>query len=172
NDTILVLRELDLDISIFGVFSAFGAAGGLLGTWVSIRLSKKYPSEIIIPITTSLLVFVAFLPLLAALSAPNIAVIFLAASSFFWAIIMTVGNIQFAALEARRIPTKVLGRVTSISSMLTYGLPVPIGSIVGGLVGDFAGTRTAIVTTVALIAIAAVISIIGVQRRSGSLVAG
>src|SRR5690606_27872532 len=66
----------------------------------------------------------------------------------------TVGNILSRSLRQRLVPTGMLGRIGGASSTVGYGL-MPLGALLGGLVGETWGLPTVFVgaTAISLLAL-------------------
>jgi MFS family permease len=121
-----VQEVLELDAATFGVLMTGGAAGGVLGSLLASRISKKLGSG------TSLFVVLAGSALTLAgigssSSWPVVWILF-AVNAFLG----VVWNVITVALRQTIIPDHLLGRVNSVYRFFAWGM-MPIGSIIGGL---------------------------------------
>gem|GEM_PF-802571 len=154
--TILMLRILGLGIEVFGVLITVAAGGGLAGSVLAEPLFRRYTRIKTVFLTTAALSIISLLPLVAVYW-HGWAIPALAAHAFLWGLFIVIGNIQAAAIVAERVPSEVLGRVSALRRTLTYGI-VPIGSILGGLLGDKFGVTAVLIATLLLTAAATVIT--------------
>ena len=79
----------------------------------------------------------ASLPLFA-FAAPQAAVVLLIIHTMAWGGILTITNVASQIYAATTVEQRLLGRISAFRRTLTRGL-VPIGSIVGGVLGTVAG---------------------------------
>jgi MFS family permease len=61
----------------------------------------------------------------------------------------TIGNVVSQSLRQRLVPRTLLGRVSGASRTLSYGL-MPLGALLGGVVGEWAGLSVTFVGAVAV----------------------
>jgi len=145
-DSILSLRILGMDMTQFGFMMTFGAAAGIIGSLLADRVTKLRPRAWVVSFCVSGRALMLTLPL-SAIAFPEIGFWLMGAFSFGWGLFATIENINVAAITAAAVPKEVLGRVSSFKSLLTFGLPVPIGSMLGGLIATAFSVRTLIVIT-------------------------
>jgi MFS family permease len=70
-------------------------------------------------------------------------VVVLAVAFFLRGLGMTGCNVHVYALRQAIVPDDLLGRVNGTYSLLTFGF-VPLGALLGGVLGELLGLRTAL----------------------------
>lgn len=123
-----LLGPLGLPEALYGVFLLTGAAGGMLGAAFASRLGSWLGAGLAMAIATLLdafaLLFAGVVPVLWAVG------LGLFVSTFA----VTVWNILVMSLRQSIIPGRLLGRVHGTWRTLLWG-SMPVGSIIGGLIG-------------------------------------
>lgn len=113
----------------YGFLVAALAAGALAGAAVSGRLARRFSEARLIGVAwlanSVLLLVPVLVPTVPAVAATSVAL------GFF----NMIGNVVSASVRQRIIPSRLLGRVGGVARMLAYG-GMPIGSALGGLVGE------------------------------------
>lgn len=77
----------------------------------------------------------------------------------------TIGNVVSQSLRQRLVPRALLGRVSGASRTLSYGL-MPVGALLGGLVGEWAGLPVTFVGAVVVSLVAC--ACLAVALRNGT----
>jgi MFS family permease len=125
---VLFVQEiLRLDAAVFGALLTAGAAGGVVGSLVAARLSKRIGQGA--SLFTSILVFAATLLVTGLTSSFWVVWSMFAISSFF----VGLWNVITVSLRQALIPDRVLGRANSVYRFFGWGM-IPVGSLLGGLV--------------------------------------
>ena len=140
---ILILRHLDLGSGWFGIISAAGAAGGLLGAALGPRIAERVPLSRITLLTGSLQILLAAMVLAAYFSDTMLALVLLLTQAVAWGVVLVLFNIANMSWVTSLVPAQYLGRVTSVRRMLTFGV-VPLGSLCGGFLGSGVGLWAAL----------------------------
>ena len=147
----LVVREHLSGASDWGLMMAAGAAGGIAGGALVLRWKPKRLLVaaycVLIAIPLSLLSLVPPLPL---------PLLMLGAAALTFSIV--VGNTFWTTAEQQHIPNEVLGRVDSVSWMVSIAI-MPLAFAVAGPVADAIGVRNALYIAAA----------IGVASSAGAL---
>jgi MFS family permease len=144
-DAILVLwavRELGLGAGALGLLLSVGSVGALLGALLTERLARRigvgramWGSALVSNLG------VLLIPLAAGQMAIVIAV--LGAAFFLQGLGSTGTNVHTYAIRQAVTPDRLLGRTNAVYRMLTWGL-IPLGSLLGGLLGETLGLQTAL----------------------------
>ena len=137
---LFALRTLGLSEAVLGsVFSA-GALGGLLGAFTAARFARWVGEGRAIPLSALLLLPFAALTPLAALGAP---VVLLVVSQFgiSWAIVAY--NVTQVSFRQRLCPPELLGRMNASVRFLVFGT-MPLGGLLGGVLGTWLGVVPAL----------------------------
>ena len=136
-ESILVIQTLDLGVEFYGILGSLMAVSGIVASFVSGRISDAVPVRKLYVWGGMGQCVAAALPLFALL-APQAAVVLLIIHTMAWGIILTITNVASQIYAATTVEQRLLGRISAFRRTLTMGL-VPIGSIVGGVLGTVAG---------------------------------
>jgi MFS family permease len=130
-----VIRDLGLSEAALGLVFSVGSVGGLVGALVVTRVSRVLGEGRTMPVMALLTVpFAALTPLAAQLPAiPALAVG--AAGVSFGAVGYNVVQVSF---RQRLCPRPLLGRMNASIRFIVWGV-MPIGSFVGGVLGETVG---------------------------------
>ena len=135
---IFVLEDLGLSPGQMGLALGIGAAGGLLGALVTPRINRLVGEGRTIPLSVLLCVPAGiFLPLAGPVFPPMVALV---ASSLLLTFSVVVYNVTQVSFRQRLCPRPLLGRMNASIRFLVWGV-MPIGSLVGGLLGQAYGAR-------------------------------
>jgi len=128
------LEILNLSGVGFGMLLAASTAGSLLGSLAASRLSKMGAGNALI----GSVVFGALASLGVALTSNAFVV---AAMMALFGFVTVVWNVITVSLRQAIIPGRLLGRVNSVYRLLGWG-SMPIGAVVGGIMGRTLGLRS------------------------------
>ena len=141
---IFILRYLDISVGVWGLMMSVASVGGLLGAMSASKLMKLIGEGqlIVYSAVASGLVFlvipiVAFLP-------HELAPWILTVVEFFIAFLVLTYNITQVSARQRLCPKPLLGRMNASIRFLVWGV-MPIGSLIGGLIGEAYGVVTALI---------------------------
>jgi MFS family permease len=141
---IFILRYLEISVGVWGLMISIASVGGLLGAMVASKLMKLIGEGqlIVYSALASGLVFLvipitAFLP-------RELAPWILTVVEFFIAFLVLTYNITQVSARQRLCPKPLLGRMNASIRFLVWGV-MPIGSLIGGLIGETYGVVTAII---------------------------
>jgi MFS family permease len=139
-ELIFMYRYLHLAPSAVGIVFAVGAVGGLLGAIATSAVVKR------LGVGVTLLVSILGGSLLMAtpLAAQTNAPVFLSALFFFEFLIGAPYNITQVSLRQAITPDRVQGRMNATMRTIVWGT-IPIGSVVGGILGTVIGVVPTIV---------------------------
>lgn len=127
------LEILDLDELGFGILAAAAAGGGLVGTLVASRISRRRPGTTLI----GMVLLGAVTALVIAVTSNVFVVGAMLALEGFAGL---VWNVITVSLRQRIVPDDLLGRVNSVYRLLGWG-SMPIGAAIGGITADAFGLR-------------------------------
>jgi MFS family permease len=139
-ELIFMYRYLHFAPSVVGIVFAVGAVGGLLGAIATTAVVKR------LGVGVTLLVSILGGSLLMAtpLAAQTNAPVFLSALFFFEFLIGAPYNITQVSLRQAITPDRVQGRMNATMRTIVWGT-IPIGSVVGGILGTVIGVVPTIV---------------------------
>jgi predicted MFS family arabinose efflux permease len=148
---LFALRELGLPESTLGLALSAGAAGGLVGAATAARFARWVGEGRAIPLSALVLVpFTALTPL-AALGAPVVLLV-VSLFGFSWAVV--VYNVVQVSFRQRLCPPGLLGRMNASVRFIVFGT-MPVGGLLGGVLGTWLGIVPALWVAVAGSAVAA-----------------
>jgi MFS family permease len=137
---VLLARDLRLSPGTIGLFFSFGAVGGLLGALVATRIAARIGQgpAIWIPIAVAS-PFQLLLPI-----AQRGWLLWAAAFGFLvYGVAVVVYNITQVSFRQGLTPERLLGRMNATMRFLVWGT-VPIGGLIGGVLGKYLGVREAL----------------------------
>jgi MFS family permease len=135
---IFALRSLGLDAGRLGLALGIGAAGGLVGALVAPQVTRWVGEGRVIAISAFLMWPAGFLmPLAGTVIRPMAAVAGYMVLETFAVVLYNVTQISF---RQRLCPRPLLGRLNASIRFLVWGV-MPIGSLVGGVLGQSLGAR-------------------------------
>ena len=135
-------REIGLQPALIGLAFAVGSVGSLFGAALAPRIAQRVgvgPA-----IAGSMVVACAapvLLPLAASTSLPAVV---LATSFAIGGFGVAISNVHIVTLRQAITPNAMLGRLNASYRTLVYGA-IPIGALLGGLLGEVIGLRGTIV---------------------------
>jgi MFS family permease len=137
---LFALRELGLSESTLGLALSAGAVGGLLGAGTAARFARRVGEGRAIPLSAALLVpFTALTPL-ADLGAPVVLLV-VSMFGFSWAVV--VYNVTQVSFRQRLCPPGLLGRMNASVRFIVFGT-MPLGGLLGGVLGTWLGVVPAL----------------------------
>lgn len=137
-DSALRLTEAQYPLLMLGF-----AAGAVLGSVLVERVQRRFGELVVVNVTLIGSALLLLVPVLV----PNPWVV--AGTLAAVGVINTIGNVITQSWRQRLVPGHLLGRVGGASRTLGFGL-MPLGAVVGGLVGERAGLPVTFIGAVAL----------------------
>jgi len=135
---LFALTELGLDERDLGVGFALGSVGGLLGAVTTTRVIRWLGEGRTIPLSSLLWIpFGVLLPLAGDVVPPMIALV---VSTFGFSYAVVLYNITQVSFRQRLCPRPLLGRMNASIRFVVWGT-LPIGSFIGGVLGQEFGAR-------------------------------
>ncbi|MFQ1003992.1 MFS transporter [Modestobacter sp. SSW1-42] len=135
-----VIRSLGLSEATLGLVFSLGAVGGLLGAATAARFARRVGEGRSIPL--SAVVFAAagvFVPL-AAVGAP---VVLLTTGWFVLSWATVVYNVTQVSFRQRLCPPRLLSRMNASVRFIVFGT-MPVGGLLGGVLGEWLGVLPAL----------------------------
>jgi MFS family permease len=141
------VRSLSLRPAVIGIVLSAGAVGGLLGTFLAPRLTRRfgigpaYSGAVAIGFSSLLLIPAA--------AGPKWLVVTMFIGGFFLTSAgIGVANVASFSLRQTVTPDRMMGRMAAAMRMLTYGLGA-LGAFVSGFVATWIGLRGALLLAAA-----------------------
>ncbi|MFD5231855.1 MFS transporter [Streptomyces qaidamensis] len=136
---VFLVRTVGLNPGTVGLLLTSGSAGAVVGALVATRLSRRFGTArglLLLQFTTS--PFVLLLPMTTA--GPGL--LLFATGAFFVGVGISVANIVVGTFRQTYCPPHLLGRVVATAMMINHST-IPLGSLLGGVLGDAVGYRPA-----------------------------
>lgn len=134
-------RVLGQDPGVIGLVFTIGGAGGLAGALLSKRLSALLGQGPVIWLSTACTApFALLMPLLAQ---PGWRLWVAAAGGFMVSVGLVIYNVTQVSFRQALTPDQLLGRMNATMRFLVWGT-LPLGALLGGLLAELIGIRTAL----------------------------
>jgi MFS family permease len=139
---VFLVRELELSAGVIGIVLSVGSVGSLVAAFSAMRLSRRFG---IGPTTIAVgLVWGPAMGLVALAPKGNGAIPFLLAAQFLLGFAIVVYNIIQVSYRQAICPPRLQGRMNSVMRFIVWGT-IPIGALLGGVLGTWVGLRETIV---------------------------
>jgi MFS family permease len=141
---IFILRELEISTGVWGMMIAIASVGGLLGAMSASKLMKLIGEGPLI-VYSALASGLIFCLVPASVLVPReLAPWALTAVEFCISFLVLTYNITQVSARQRLCPKPLLGRMNASIRFMVWGV-MPIGSLIGGQIGEVYGVVTAMV---------------------------
>ncbi|MGW0119501.1 MFS transporter [Streptomyces sp. NPDC003327] len=139
---LLVLLAQDLEVSAvtIGLLFTAGGAGGLCATLVVRRVIERLGDGRAVVLSVTL---AAPCTLLAGFAGPGARLAFVVCAQFAFAAGLVVYNVAQVSHRQRTVPAHLLGRVNATVRFFAWGAR-PLGVLLGGVLAEFHGARSAV----------------------------
>ncbi|MGW2595470.1 MFS transporter [Streptomyces sp. NPDC001515] len=162
---VFLVRTVGLTPGVVGALVAATSAGGVAGACAARAVADR------IGTARATLLFELVLPLLGLLiplTTAGAGTLLFVVGGFSVVAGVVAGNIIKAGFQQRYCPPDLLGRLTASTAFLSYGT-IPVGALLGGVLGTTLGLRTAMALTTAGVPLAALILFFSPVRRARDL---
>ncbi len=138
-----VTRDLGLPATAIGLIFGVGSIGSLLGALLAHRVAQRLGvgrviigTQVVLGLTTTLIAFPQWFP--------AVALPLLILAEFVLSLMATISGVTRGSVIQAMIPNRLLGRVWASQSFIGLGI-VPIGALLGGVLGEGIGVPATIV---------------------------
>jgi MFS family permease len=140
---LFAINELKMSPALIGAAFSLGSIGGLVASLVAGRLSRRFGVGRVIVATVALGGPFEFAVGLGSAGADVLNLFLIAAAGFAMGGSGTIYNINQVSLRQAITPEAMSGRMNATMRWFVWGT-MPIGSIIGGIIGETLGVRAAI----------------------------
>ncbi len=136
-EIVFLVREVHASPGVIGLLFTLGGVGGVLGALAAGPIARRFGGvrATIIGIAGSAGA------LLIPLTMPGAGLLFFGAGMFCVSFSAVVYNVNQVSFRQRLCPDRLLGRMNATMRFVVWGV-LPIGALVGGVLGSVAGLRT------------------------------
>ena len=140
---LFAINDLTMSPALIGAAFSLGSVGGLVASLVAGPLSRRFGVGRVIVVTVALGGPFEFAVGLGSAGADVINLLLIAAAGFAMGGSGTIYNINQVSLRQAITPAAMSGRMNATMRWFVWGT-MPIGSIIGGIIGETLGVRAAI----------------------------
>ncbi|MFJ7295853.1 MFS transporter [Streptomyces collinus] len=162
---VFLVRTVGLNPGMVGLLLTGGSAGAVVGALVATRMSRRFGTArglLLLQLTTT--PFVLLLPMTTA--GPGL--LLFATGSFLVGLGISVANIVVGTFRQTYCPPHLLGRVVATAMMINHST-IPLGSLLGGVLGDAVGYQPAMWIMTGVVAPSWLILVMSPMRRMRDL---
>jgi MFS family permease len=135
-EVVFLVRVIRASPGVIGLVFALGGVGGVLGALSAGRLAGRFGGARATLIGISCSAGALLLPL----TVPGPGVLYFAAGMLLIGFSAVVYNINQVSFRQRLCPDRLLGRMNATMRFVVWGV-LPLGALIGGLLGSIAGLR-------------------------------
>ncbi|WP_436775004.1 MFS transporter [Yinghuangia sp. YIM S09857] len=162
---VFLVREVGLSAGVVGILTAAIGAGGVAGAFAARRIAGRFgTARGTLLCELGLSVPALLMPM--TFAGPGV-MLFLA-GGFSVTAGVVAGNVIKAGFQQRYCPPELLGRLTATTAFVSYGT-IPLGAVLGGVLGTAFGVRTAMFATAAGIPLAGLLLLFSPIARTRDL---
>lgn len=142
-EAIFIIKDLGFGEFGFGLYASLAGVGGLIGALLASRVVGRYSAQkLLFSMTLAQMVLVAVL-IVAAFTNEFWSIALVALHALGWGSATLLFNVSASSWLVEIVPEKLLGRVLSARRLFTFGA-IPLGSLLGGVLGSGFGTVVAL----------------------------
>lgn len=162
---VFLVRTVGLNPASVGLLLTLGSIGGIVGALIATRFTRRFGTArgllFLQAVTTP---FALLLPMTTA--GPGLPLF--AVGGFLVGLGISVANVVVGSFRQAYCPPRMLGRVVATAMMINHST-IPLGSLLGGLLGDAVGYRPAMWIMTGLVAPSWLILAMSPMRREREL---
>ncbi|WP_323186751.1 MFS transporter [Streptomyces sp. NBC_00365] len=162
---VFLVRTVGLNPALVGMLLTSGSVGGIVGALMASRFSRRFGSArglLLLQAVTA--PFALLMPMTTA--GPGL--LLFAMGGFLVGVGISVANIVVGSFRQTYCPPHMLGRVVATAMMINHST-IPVGSLLGGVLGDTVGYRPAMWIMTGLVAPCWLILLMSPMRRERDL---
>ncbi|WP_218670931.1 MFS transporter [Microbispora sp. GKU 823] len=158
---VFLTRDLGAGAGQVGVVLAVASSGGLFGAALSGRMAARFGTARGFLLCEAL---AAPMALLGPIGSGGTGLTLFTAAGFGTGLGIVASNILTSTFRQRYCPAELFGRITASASALNYGA-IPLGGLLGGLLGDAIGVRETLELMAVIQLFSVAILLLGPFRR-------
>ncbi|GII64837.1 MFS transporter [Sphaerisporangium krabiense] len=162
---VFLVRTVGLNPATVGVLLSTGSVGGIVGALVTTRVTRRVGTArglLLLQLTT------APFALLMPMAGPGPRMLLFGLGGFFVGIGIAVANIVVGSFRQAYCPPHMLGRVVATAMAIGHSM-IPLGSLLGGVLGDVVGYRGAMWIMTGVLAVCWLILALSPMRKERDL---
>jgi MFS family permease len=136
-EIVFLVREVHASPGVIGLLFALAGVGGVLGAFAAGPMARRVGGAR----ATAIGIGVSVGALLIPLTMPGLGLLYFGFGMFLVAFSATVYNVNQVSFRQRLCPDRLLGRMNATMRFVVWGV-LPIGALIGGLLGAALGLRT------------------------------
>lgn len=165
---IFATRELSLTSLQMGIMSSIQGIGTILGAIATTRISRRIGVGKTLVLGGTLFVVSAIIKPILPIEPVMLTTGALAIAQFFAGFSNPLWTVSILSFRQSITPSELLGRVNATVRTAVMGV-IPLGALLGGLLGDLAGLRPTLVVAAACIIVATTLAIINPLIRNAKM---
>jgi MFS family permease len=135
-EIVFLVREVHASPGQIGLIFSVGGVGGVLGALAAGRIAARFGGARATIIGIALNAGALLIPL----TKPGIGLLFFAAGMFVVGFAVVIYNVNQVSFRQRLCPDRLLGRMNATMRFVVWGV-LPIGALIGGVLGSVFGLR-------------------------------
>lgn len=162
---VFLIRTVGLNPAVVGLLLSGGSIGGIVGALMAGRVSRRFgTARGLLLLQAATAPFALLLPMTTA--GPGL--LLFAMGGFVVGIGISVANVVVGSFRQTYCPPHMLGRVVATAMMINHST-IPLGSLLGGVLGDAVGYRPAMWIMTGLVAPCWLVLVMSPMRRERDL---
>lgn len=162
---VFLVRTLGVNAAVAGVLVGVTNIGGILGAMSTVRLSRRLGSARALLLSVAV---TAPFTLLIPLSFHDGGLVFFIVGGTVYLAGISVANVVLTTFVQSYVPERILGRCSAVFTLLNRGC-MPLGGVIGAVIGSVYGPRTALLAAGIVITLSTGVLLIGPIRRRRDL---
>jgi predicted MFS family arabinose efflux permease len=135
-EIVFLVRVVHASPGVIGLIFAVGGVGGVVGAFAAGPIARRFGGARATLIGIGGNVGALLLPL----TMPGAGLLFFAAGMFFISLSSVVYNVNQVSFRQRLCPDRLLGRMNASMRFVVWGV-LPLGALIGGVLGSVVGLR-------------------------------
>ncbi|MEV4916459.1 MFS transporter [Streptomyces tirandamycinicus] len=162
---VFLVRTVGLDPAMVGLLLTSGSAGGVVGASLATRVGRRFGTgRGLLLLQAATAPFALLLPM----TTIGPGLLLFATGALLVGIGVSVANVVVGSFRQTYCPPYMLGRVVATAMMINHST-IPVGSLLGGVLGDTVGHRPAMWIMTSAVALSWLVLALSPMRREREL---